>query len=135
MGYKRINITVDEDLLARVQQAGVSNFSGTIRHALEAQLDPNSLILNLSPELRKKYEDVIEITGADDTEVLQYFDQAISQLLKDKQQSVLEKMSQYLPAQEVGGQFEEESKPPKSSKKDKKKKGKKDKKKRHIWED
>ena len=85
--FKRINVMLRPDQKERVNKAGL-NMSGLIRGLLDDHFSEEKIVLSVSPEVRRVYENVISNLGAEDKELEIYFLEALDRFLADKTRQI-----------------------------------------------
>ena len=85
--FKRVNVMLRPDQKKRINKAGL-NMSGLIRGLLDDHFSAETIVLSVSPEVRRVYEHVISNLGAEDTELEIYFLEALDRFLADRTRQI-----------------------------------------------
>ncbi len=85
--FKRINVMLRPDQKERVNKAGL-NMSGLIRGLLDDHFSEEKIVLSVSPEVRRVYENVISNLGAEDKELEIYFLEALDRFLANRTRQI-----------------------------------------------
>lgn len=80
---KRISLLIREDQYERISEREL-NLSGLVRDLLDDYLSHHKVTVSVGEETRHLYDQIVANTGTSDSDIEQYFREALRSLLKQK---------------------------------------------------